>query len=341
MDWTYDVVSIGYPGPVLGGRPVVEPYNLGRGWVGFDFAQAFGRPVKLVNDAAMQALGSYKGGKMLFLGLGTGLGTAMIVDGIVAPMEIGHLPYKKGTYEDYVGRAGLNCHGKKKWRRHVADVAERLVAALQPDDTVIGGGHAAKLKTPPPHCRKGDNANAFRGGFRYGLSLMSSLNLPRERARAERNSLRTSNLHALVQGNSMSINSSCLSALTRRSDRMHGAPGPTRDARTGPLLRRFTAFRARAPWDPTRPTIRPGRNGVCFGFGKSANAPVALRKRAFPTIFPFEFDQCQVRALSYLYPVLSFSPREHHEEHEHDWRNFNWSCHCNNLDWASKCVGSI
>ena len=164
-DWTYDVVSIGYPGPVLGGRPVVEPYNLGRGWVGFDFAHAFGRPVKLVNDAAMQALGSYKGGKMLFLGLGTGLGTAMIVDGIVAPMEIGHLPYEKGTYEDYVGRAGLKCHGKKKWRRHVADVAERLVAALQPDDTVIGGGNAAKLKTPPPHCRKGDNTNAFRGGF--------------------------------------------------------------------------------------------------------------------------------------------------------------------------------
>jgi len=164
-DWTYDVVSIGYPGPVLGGQPIAEPYNLGRGWVGFDFAHAFGRPVKLVNDAAMQALGSYKGGKMLFLGLGTGLGTALIVEGIVAPMEIGHLPYKNGTYEDYVGRAGLKRHGKKKWRRHVADVVECLITALQPDDTVIGGGNVAKLQTPPPHCRKGDNANAFRGGF--------------------------------------------------------------------------------------------------------------------------------------------------------------------------------
>ena len=162
----YDVVSIGYPGPVLRGRPVAEPHNLGRGWVGFDFAAAFGRPVQIINDAAMQALGSYKGGKMLFLGLGTGLGTAMIVEGIVEPMELGHLPYKKGTYEDYVGRAGLERFGKKKWRRHVADVVTRLIAALEPDDTVIGGGNVAKLEALPPHCRAGDNANAFRGGFR-------------------------------------------------------------------------------------------------------------------------------------------------------------------------------
>ena len=165
-DWTYDVVSIGYPGPVLHGCPMAEPHNLGRGWVGFDFAAAFGRPLKVVNDAAMQALGSYNGGKMLFLGLGTGLGSTLIVNGIVEPMELGHLPYKKGTYEDYVGRAGLERHGKKNWRRHVADVVARLIAALEPDDTVIGGGNVKKLDRLPPHSRAGDNANAFRGGFR-------------------------------------------------------------------------------------------------------------------------------------------------------------------------------
>jgi polyphosphate glucokinase len=164
-DWAYDVVSIGYPGPVLHGRPVAEPYNLGSGWVGFDFARAFRRPVKIVNDAAMQALGSYQGGKMLFLGLGTGLGSTMIVDGSVQPMELGHLPYKKGTYEDYVGRAGLERHGKTKWRRHVADVVKRLIAALEPDETVIGGGNVRKLAALPPRTRAGDNANALRGGF--------------------------------------------------------------------------------------------------------------------------------------------------------------------------------
>ena len=165
-DWAYDAVSIGYPGPVLRGRPIAEPHNLGRGWVGFDFAGAFGRPVKVINDAAMQALGSYRDGKMLFLGLGTGLGSTMIVDGIVEPMELGHLPYKKGTYEDYVGRAGLERYGKRKWRRHVADVVTRLIAALEPDETVIGGGNVGKLAALPPHVRTGDNANAFRGGFR-------------------------------------------------------------------------------------------------------------------------------------------------------------------------------
>ena len=165
-DWKYDVVAMGYPGPVLHGRPVAEPHNLGRGWVGFNYAKAFRRPVKIVNDAAMQALGSYNGGKMLFLGLGTGLGSTMIVNGIVEPMELGHLPYKKGTYEDYVGRVGLERHGKKKWRRHVADVVARFFAALEPDETVIGGGNVKKLHALPPHSRAGDNANAFRGGFR-------------------------------------------------------------------------------------------------------------------------------------------------------------------------------
>ncbi len=165
-NWKYDVVSIGYPGPVLRGRPVLEPHNLGQGWVGFDFEGAFKRPVKVVNDAAMQALGSYKGGKMLFLGLGTGLGTTVIVDGIVEPLELGHLHYKKGTYEDYVGLRGLEKQGKKKWRQHVADVVERLIAALEPDDVVLGGGNVKHLKKLPPGCRAGDNANAFLGGFR-------------------------------------------------------------------------------------------------------------------------------------------------------------------------------
>lgn len=164
--WKYEVVSIGYPGPVLRGRPVAEPPNLGRGWVGFDYAAAFGRPVKLINDASMQALGSYHGGKLLFLGLGTGLGSAMIVDGIVESMELAHLPYRKATFEDYVGVRGLERLGKKKWRRCVEDVVQRLVAALQPDDVVLGGGNVKKLKTLPPGCRAGDNANAFIGGFR-------------------------------------------------------------------------------------------------------------------------------------------------------------------------------
>ena len=165
-DWKYDVVTIGYPGPVLHGRPVAEPVNLGPGWVGFDFEGAFGRPVKVINDAAMQALGSYQGGKMLFLGLGTGLGSTVIVDGIVEPMELGHLPYRKGTYEDYVGIRGLQRVGKKKWRRYVADVVARLTAALEPEDVVLGGGNVKKLKELPPGCRTGDNANAFLGGFR-------------------------------------------------------------------------------------------------------------------------------------------------------------------------------
>ena len=165
-DWRYDLVSIGYPGPVLRGRPIAEPRNLGRGWVGFDFEKAFRRPVKVVNDAAMQAIGSYERGKMLFLGLGTGLGSTLVVDGITEPMELSQLPYKKGTYEDYVGVRGLTKHGQKKWQRYVADVVARLTGALEPDDVVLGGGNAKKLTELPPGCRMGDNANAFLGGFR-------------------------------------------------------------------------------------------------------------------------------------------------------------------------------
>jgi polyphosphate glucokinase len=165
--WKYDAVSIGYPGPVLHGRPVSEPRNLGGGWVGFDFRAAFGRPVKVINDAAMQALGSYKGGRMLFLGLGTGLGSAVIVDGVIEPMELAHLPYKKGrTYEDYVGAAGLKRTGKKKWRRHVHDVIAMLKGALQADDVVIGGGNAKLLRELPAGVRLGTNVNAFVGGYR-------------------------------------------------------------------------------------------------------------------------------------------------------------------------------
>jgi polyphosphate glucokinase len=165
-NWKYDVVSIGYPGPVVRGRPIAEPHNLGRGWVGFDFEKAFGRPVKVLNDAAMQALGSYRRGKMLFLGLGTGLGSAMIVNGIVEPMELGHLPYRKGIYEDYLGLRGLEKYGKRKWRRYVADVVSRLTAALEPDEMVLGGGNARELKNLPPGSRLCDNSNAFLGGFR-------------------------------------------------------------------------------------------------------------------------------------------------------------------------------
>jgi len=165
-DWTYDAVSIGYPGIIKQGKIVTEPHNLGQGWTSFDFEAAFKLPVKIMNDAAMQALGNYKGGVLLFLGLGTGLGSAIVADGAIVPMEVAHLSYKKGTLEDYVGLRGLERLGKKKWQHHVEVCVERLVAAIQPDDVVLGGGNAKKLKQLPPGCRLSNNAFAFTGGFR-------------------------------------------------------------------------------------------------------------------------------------------------------------------------------
>ena len=165
--WRYEAIAIGYPGVVANNTPVKEPGNLACGWISFDFERAFRRPVRVVNDAVMQALGAYEGGRMLFLGLGTGLGSALILDGLLEPMELAHLPYKKGrTYEDYVGQRGLERLGKKKWRQSVADVVDRLKTALEVDYVVLGGGNARKLKELPPATQLGGNANAFTGGFR-------------------------------------------------------------------------------------------------------------------------------------------------------------------------------
>lgn len=166
-DWDYDVISMGYPGPVVHGQPFREPHNLGPGWVRFDFKKALNRDVRIINDAAMQALGSYKKGRMLFLGLGTGLGSAMIVNGRLEPMELGHLPYRKGkTYEDYLGVRGLERLGKKKWQHHVLKVVDELRAALCADEVVLGGGNSKRLTKLPLNTRLGDNENAFIGGFR-------------------------------------------------------------------------------------------------------------------------------------------------------------------------------
>jgi polyphosphate glucokinase len=165
--WKLETVSIGYPGPVRSGQPAKEPHNLGRGWMRFDFARALGRPVRMINDAAMQALGSYEGGCMLFLGLGTGLGSTLIVDDVLQPMELAHLPYRHGrSYEEYLGIKGLKRLGEKRWRVHVSKVVAQLKHALQADYVVLGGGNSKRLDAPPPDCRFGDNANAFRGGFR-------------------------------------------------------------------------------------------------------------------------------------------------------------------------------
>ena len=166
----FDVVAIGYPGPVVHNKILTDPHNLAPGWVGFDFAKRFGKPVRIVNDALMQAIGSYEGGSMLFLGLGTGLGAAMIVENVAQPMELAHLPYRKGrTYEDYLGEASLDKRGHDKWQKHVFDTVEQLAAAMQPDYVVIGGGNATKLDHMPSNARQGDNSNAFKGGFALWL----------------------------------------------------------------------------------------------------------------------------------------------------------------------------
>jgi polyphosphate glucokinase len=172
-DWRYDVVSIGVPAVVHGGRVVSEPANLGTGWVGFDFQTALGKPTKVVNDAAMQALGSYEGGKMLFLGLGTGLGSALVVNGSVEPMELGHLPFRKATFEDYVGERSRERLSDKKWKKAVAEAIARLTAALEPDYVVLGGGNAKKVGELPPNVRLGANDNAFVGAFRLWDSSMA------------------------------------------------------------------------------------------------------------------------------------------------------------------------
>jgi polyphosphate glucokinase len=164
--WTYDAVAIGYPGRVVDGKILVEPHNLAKGWIGFDFSAAFGCPVRVINDAAMQALGSYQGGLLLFLGLGTGLGAALVADGVVIPMELAHLPYKNSTWEGYLGVRSLKQRGRKKWAEHVESAVVRLQDALAPDDIVLGGGNTKKLKTLPKGCRMGDNGFAFTGGFR-------------------------------------------------------------------------------------------------------------------------------------------------------------------------------
>lgn len=169
-DWAYVGVSVGVPAPVVNGRVVREPVNLGEGWMGFDFEKAFGKPTKVVNDAAMQALGSYDGGRMLFLGLGTGLGTTLVIDDVVVGMEVQHMPYKKGTYEDYVGERGLERLGHKRWRKAVHEVIDVYVAAFSPDYVVLGGGNASELGELPENCRLGHNEDAFLGGFRLWLT---------------------------------------------------------------------------------------------------------------------------------------------------------------------------
>jgi polyphosphate glucokinase len=165
--WKYDAITIGYPGPVTRNRPAKEPVNLGEGWTRFNYQRAFGRPVRMINDAAMQALGSYAGRTMLFLGLGTGLGTTLVTNGVVVPLELAHLPFRdKQSYEDTIGEAGLKRTGKRKWRRNVAEIVGLLAAATNADYTVLGGGNVRFMDELPENTRRGSNANAFRGGYR-------------------------------------------------------------------------------------------------------------------------------------------------------------------------------
>ncbi len=246
--WKYDRVSIGYPGVVKHNQPVTEPHNLAQGWVEFDYAAAFGCPVKIINDAAMQALGSYNGGKLLFLGLGTGLGTTLIVDGVVVPMELAHLPYRKATYEDYVGVRALERLGKKKWRKHVEDVVARLTAAFRAGRRRAGRRQRRQLKELPPGCRLGDNANAFVGGFRLwdtGRSRQSRPSRAGSRARAE--------ARALSQREGRAHDG------RTRSSRHRGPPGrrsppTTRASRTSQLRKLFAddPHARRAPDDRGR-----------------------------------------------------------------------------------------
>jgi polyphosphate glucokinase len=169
--WQYDCVSIGYPGPVAHDRPLAEPHNLAAGWIDYPYEKAFSKPLRFINDAAMQALGGYRGGKMLFLGIGTGLGSAIIADGVVVPLELAHLPYRKGcTYEEYLGKQGLDRMGKKRWRKYVIDVLTRFKAALVCDYVLLGGGNAKLMKYLPPHVILGDNSNAVKGGIRLWQS---------------------------------------------------------------------------------------------------------------------------------------------------------------------------
>ena len=186
-DWTFDAVSIGYPGPVVDGHPAQEPHTLGRGWVRFDYRGAFKRPVRIINDAAMQALGSYEGGRMLYLGLGTGLGSALVLDGLLVPTELAHLPYRKGmTYEDYLGQRGYDRLGRKRWAAHLAHVVDILRSALLVEYVVLGGGNVKRLNRLPHGCRMGSNANAFVGGVRIWQDVALRRRPPRPPPRAQR-----------------------------------------------------------------------------------------------------------------------------------------------------------